>query len=133
MGNYFNQMNNRTAAKTLVESYTDVRTMRMNAANPNKQKRLKLYMPMTKAMEDDIQIMIVFVNDGCTHCDLIVYLEQMLGIKVNALCIADDDGDFDEDFPPIGINQDITDLGVEHFWIERKWEIGNNNNERIRA
>ena len=117
---YFNHLQ----SDTLVESYTannsDALTLRMNSMNPKKQKRIKLYLPKTPTAEEgDIEIIMVFVNKGCTHNELIDYLQHeypnnVLMDKINCLCIADDDGDIDDDFPPIAMKQDITDLGVEH-------------------
>ena len=42
--------------------------------------------------------------------------------KIKQLCIADDDGDIDDDFPPINKDQDITELGVLNFWIDRRFD-----------
>ena len=101
-----------------------VLTLRMISVNPKKQIRLKLYLPITSNEEEKTQIIVLFVNRGATMgvCKQFVedtYPHNVLKGKIKQLCIADDDGDIDEDFPPINNNQDITTLGVQNFWVDR--------------
>eukprot|EP01084_Bolivina_argentea_P179157 309600_1 len=102
-------------------------TLRMISNNPNKQIRLKLFLPLFSSNRTDInssmqkpQIIVLFVNKGSTMgiCTSFVedsYPNGVLKGYIKQLCIADDDGDIDEDFPPINHNQDITSLGIQNF------------------
>lgn len=99
----------------------------MISVNPKKQIRLKLYLPTTSNEEDKPQIIVLFVNKGSTMrtCKQFVeenYPHKVLQGKIRQLCIADDDGDIDEDFPPINDNQDITSLGIQNFWVDRLFD-----------
>eukprot|EP01084_Bolivina_argentea_P147486 258031_1 len=103
-------------------------TLRMISHNPSKQIRIKLYLPMsTDNTDENKQIIVLFVNKGSSMYMVKSFLEEnypnaVLKGKISQLCIADDDGDIDEDFPPINNNQDITTLGVQNFWIDRIFE-----------
>ena len=95
----------------------------MVSGNKSKQIRIKLYLPHT-ANDKTPQIIIMFVEKGSPMALIKDFLQNhypknMLKGKIKQICIADDDGEIDEDFPPINENQDITSLGVSNFWIDR--------------
>lgn len=48
-----------------------------------------------------------------------VFFFRILKGKINNIFVADDDGEMDEDFPPINDSKDITTLGLNNFFIQR--------------
>ena len=88
----------------------------------SEQVRLKLYLPFKKD-DPKPQILIVFVNKGSSMKSVKEFVENnypngYLKGKIQQLNVADDDGDIDEDFPPIALDRDISTLGVRNFYID---------------
>eukprot|EP01083_Nonionella_stella_P300472 1025988_1 len=101
-------------------------TLRMPAITGNPQVRLKLYLPLSGSIHDSRppQIIALFVNKGADMLSVRMFVEdnyphKVLKGKIKQICIADEDGEMDDDYPPINDNRDITSLGVQDFWIDR--------------
>ncbi|ETO25018.1 hypothetical protein RFI_12128, partial [Reticulomyxa filosa] len=124
---------------------TKALTFRMMSDRPEQQIRLKLYLPHERN-DPTPQAMIVFINNGTSMQVMIEFLESAypqnycerafallsssyLKGRIKQLCIADEDGDIDEDFPPMNPSQDISAMGVGHFYVDCRFDNDSDNGD----